>query len=80
VTICSFHYTAIIHIPNELFYENALEVYADRFMRESCCNWEELPKKDFPIIFHGVKGVDMREGNSPSFFNPEEASMVSYCL
>lgn len=30
----------------------------------------------FPIIFHGVMGKDEREGNSPSFFNPEEASTV----
>ena len=31
----------------------------------------------FPIIFHGVMGKDEREGNSPSFFNPEEAAKVT---
>ena len=36
-----------------------------------------LPTKDFPVIFHGVEGQDLREGNSPSFFNPEEAVEVA---
>lgn len=34
----------------------------------------------FPIIFHGVMGKDEREGNSPSFFNPEEAATVTSYL
>lgn len=34
----------------------------------------------FPIIFHGVMGKDEREGNSPSFFNPEEAATVTAYL
>ncbi len=34
----------------------------------------------FPIIFHGVVGVDKREGRSPSFFNPEEVIEVGKYL
>lgn len=34
----------------------------------------------FPIIFHGVMGKDEREGNSPSFFNAEEAATVTSYL
>jgi len=29
-----------------------------------------LLNKNFPLIFHGVEGQDLREENNPSFFNP----------
>jgi superfamily I DNA and/or RNA helicase len=35
-----------------------------------------LPNKGFPIIFHGLNGKDEREGNSPSWFNADEAREV----
>lgn len=70
---------SIIYVSNELFYENELEVCADEMMRNSLCSWDELPKKGFPIIFHGVQGEDKREPKSPSFFNPQEIKkVVSY--
>ena len=40
-----------------------------------------LPKKGFPIVFHGIKGFEQRKQNSPSYFNNQEASVVrDYCL
>ena len=40
-----------------------------------------LPKKGFPIMFHGVKGSEMRTWQSPSYFNIPEASVVrDYCV
>uniref|UniRef100_H2YF51 DNA2/NAM7 helicase-like C-terminal domain-containing protein n=1 Tax=Ciona savignyi TaxID=51511 RepID=H2YF51_CIOSA len=66
----------IINIPNECFYESELQVMADLYMRESLCKWEHLPKTDFPLIFHGICGRDVKEENSPSYFNGEEAAMV----
>ncbi|KAK2861814.1 hypothetical protein Q5P01_001347 [Channa striata] len=66
----------ILKIPNELFYENELQVYADQWDREAYCNWEYLPKKGFPVIFHGVMGKDEREANSPSFFNVSEIEVL----
>ena len=44
--------------------------------RECFCTWKELPKKGFPLIFHGIAGQDTREEKSPSFFNPEEVAKV----
>uniref|UniRef100_A0A8C4IA42 RNA helicase n=1 Tax=Dicentrarchus labrax TaxID=13489 RepID=A0A8C4IA42_DICLA len=38
-------HAAILKIPNELFYENELQVFADQWDREAYCNWEYLPKK-----------------------------------
>lgn len=41
-------HAAILKIPNELFYENELQVFADQWDREAYCNWEHLPKKVSP--------------------------------
>ncbi|XP_023659848.1 putative helicase mov-10-B.1 isoform X3 [Paramormyrops kingsleyae] len=69
----------ILHIPNELFYDSELQVFADRKLRESCCQWEHLPQQGFPVIFHGVMGKDEREANSPSFFNTAEVhELIEY--
>ena len=42
--------------------------------------WEELPNKNFPIIFHPVFGKDEREGSSPSFFNVPEVETIERYL
>ncbi|KAM6976888.1 putative helicase mov-10-B.1 [Aplochiton taeniatus] len=63
---------AILKIPNELFYDGELQVFADEILRNSYCRWEHLPRTGFPVIFHGVAGRDEREANSPSFFNTAE--------
>lgn len=45
---------------------------------EDLISWNELPNKNnFPCLFYGIEGEDMREGDSPSFFNQYEASTVS---
>lgn len=67
---------AILEIPNQLFYENELQVFADQWERDTYRNWEHLPKKGFPVIFHGVMGKDEREANSPSFFNVSEIEVL----
>jgi len=68
---------AILYLPSQLFYDNELIASADETMRSSFCKWDELPNKnEFPIIFHGVLGIDIQEGNSPSWFNPTEAILV----
>ncbi|XP_062047961.1 helicase MOV-10 isoform X2 [Lepus europaeus] len=70
----------ILEIPNRLYYDGELKACADIVDRERFCRWEGLPRQGFPIIFHGVMGKDEREGNSPSFFNPEEAATVTSYL
>ncbi|NXP01025.1 SDE3 helicase, partial [Certhia brachydactyla] len=73
---------AILRIPNELFYDNELKVFKSNGLdiRNLYCNWEELPKKGFPIIFHGVCGEDQREARSPSFFNTAEIEVLVHYL
>ncbi|NWH92946.1 SDE3 helicase, partial [Aegithalos caudatus] len=73
---------AILRIPNELFYDNELKACRSDGLdiRNLYCNWEELPKKGFPIIFHGVCGEDQREAKSPSFFNTAEIEVLVHYL
>jgi helicase MOV-10 len=68
----------ILELSNHRFYNGKLQACADKFVRENLQNWEHLPKKGFPLIFHGVEGQDSREGNSPSWFNPDECQIVKY--
>ena len=63
---------AILELPNKLFYDGDLIVAADAMRRRRFSDWEHLPKRGFPVIFHGVEGEDMREMHSPSWFNPDE--------
>uniref|UniRef100_A0A8C7EKS7 RNA helicase n=1 Tax=Neovison vison TaxID=452646 RepID=A0A8C7EKS7_NEOVI len=71
---------ALLALPSRLFYHKELEVCADPAVVTSLLGWEKLPKKGFPLIFHGVRGSEAREGRSPSWFNAAEAVQVlRYC-
>jgi len=68
---------AILKLPNEMFYDNDLQSCGDRMMTHSLAKWEHLPNKTgFPLLFHSVESENLREGNSPSWFNPQEAELV----
>ncbi|KAK5863608.1 hypothetical protein PBY51_000629 [Eleginops maclovinus] len=67
---------AILEVPNELFYEGELLYCANEILRNSYCGWQYLKNKNFPVLFHGVTGVDEQEGNSPSFFNVAEVEVL----
>ncbi|KXN80947.1 Putative helicase mov-10-B.1 [Leucoagaricus sp. SymC.cos] len=70
----------ILQYPNERFYRSELQSCGDSAIVRSLENFDELPKKGFPIIFHGVIGKDAQEKSSPSFFNADEAILVKkYC-
>ena len=68
---------SILKLPNEMFYHNKLVCSGDIFKTGSFCQWEHLPCKNFPILFHGIDGENLREGTSPSWFNPQEAMEVA---
>ncbi|PFX17671.1 putative helicase MOV-10 [Stylophora pistillata] len=69
----------IIEIPKQLFYDNELKECAGE-IGDIMLDWEELPNKKFPMIFHAVYGKDEREENSPSFFNVTEVETVELYL
>ncbi|KAL4226058.1 hypothetical protein ACF0H5_014046 [Mactra antiquata] len=69
----------ILSLPSRLFYNDELIVKADPRLTHTFCKWNGLPVKHSPVIFHGVRGEDFREGNSPSWFNPmETVEVVKY--
>ncbi|XP_010764999.1 putative helicase mov-10-B.1 [Notothenia coriiceps] len=67
---------AILKIPNELFYAGQLQPYADIATYSAYCDWECLPRKGFPLIFHGVAGTDERDHNCPSVYNMAEVEVL----
>ncbi|KAG8235104.1 hypothetical protein J437_LFUL015531 [Ladona fulva] len=67
---------AILDLPNRLFYQGELMPSGERGITHSACNWEFLPKKGVPIIFHGVEGKEERDHHSPSYFNTSEIHQV----
>ncbi|XP_053517917.1 RNA helicase Mov10l1 [Artibeus jamaicensis] len=69
-------HAALLALPSRLFYHTELEVCADPKVAASLLGWEKLPRKGFPLVFHGVRGSEAREGRSPSWFNPAEAVQV----
>jgi helicase MOV-10 len=69
-------HSKILDLPNKTFYDGDLIAEADITRSHRFVDWEHLPKRGFPMIFHGVEGEDMREANSPSWFNPDEAQCV----
>ncbi|KDQ06473.1 hypothetical protein BOTBODRAFT_39565 [Botryobasidium botryosum FD-172 SS1] len=68
---------AILRFPNDQFYEGELQAWGNHDMINQLLDWGELGGRDFPIVFHGIRGKDEREGRSPSYFNIDEASLVS---
>ncbi|XP_075575545.1 RNA helicase Mov10l1 isoform X2 [Pelecanus crispus] len=73
-------HSALLALPSKLFYHKELEACADASVVTSLLHWEKLPRKGFPLIFHGIRGSETREGQSPSWFNPTEAVQVmQYC-
>ncbi|XP_075784114.1 RNA helicase Mov10l1 isoform X2 [Pelodiscus sinensis] len=73
-------HSTLLALPSKLFYHKELEACADASVVSSLLSWEKLPRKGFPLIFHGMRGTETREGHNPSWFNPTEAVQVMrYC-
>ncbi len=67
---------AILHYPNEKFYNNELEVCGDPGAINSFLGSSQLVSPKFPVVFHSLAGYNDRESTSPSYFNIAEASEV----
>ncbi|KAL2650062.1 hypothetical protein R1flu_018190 [Riccia fluitans] len=66
----------LLELPSRMFYNNELIAAAQSDTVHPPKDWQELKGRDFPMLFYGVKGQQMREGESPSYFNPVEAVKV----
>ncbi|KAI0253351.1 P-loop containing nucleoside triphosphate hydrolase protein [Lactifluus subvellereus] len=71
---------AIIAWPNRFLYEDRMRACASADVTHLLLNSRVLPKKGFPVVFHGVRGDEKRSRHSRSLFNIHEASIVrDYC-
>ncbi|KNC87454.1 hypothetical protein SARC_00436 [Sphaeroforma arctica JP610] len=66
----------LLELPSKLFYNNSLEACSENATDQSLLAWEELPTKA-PLLFYGVAGHYHQDGDSRSYFNDTEASLVS---
>ncbi|KAG2483250.1 hypothetical protein HYH03_017848 [Edaphochlamys debaryana] len=66
----------ILAVPNAAFYDGELLAAAAREEVTSLLHWEELPNRQVPILFHHLKGRDLQEARSPSWYNLEEINQV----
>lgn len=64
-------HSSILKLPNDMFYTD-LRSCGDVTVTMNMAQWQHLPKAGFPLIFHALHGENLREGNSPSWFNPTE--------
>lgn len=72
---------AIIAWPNRYLYEDIMRAYGDEAVTHRLVDSGVLQKKGFPIVFHGIKGLEKRTRQSPSRYNIYEASVVrNYCV
>ncbi|KAH9041519.1 RNA helicase, partial [Lactarius deliciosus] len=71
---------AIIAWPNRYLYEDKMRAHAIPVVARLLLQSDVLPKKEFPVVFHGIKGRELRAKHSPSYLNVHEASVVrDYC-
>ncbi|KAH9000980.1 P-loop containing nucleoside triphosphate hydrolase protein [Lactarius hatsudake] len=71
---------AIIAWPNRYLYEDIMRAHASVDVSRLLLQSDVLPKKGFPLVFHGIKGQERRTRHSPSYLNILEASVVrDYC-
>lgn len=67
----------ILEFPNRKFYRGELQACAAQSKSHRVVGrWNGLVDKDCPIVFHSVRGEDRRDKHSPSYFNPDEISVV----
>uniref|UniRef100_T1J397 RNA helicase n=1 Tax=Strigamia maritima TaxID=126957 RepID=T1J397_STRMM len=67
---------ALLTTSSELFYENELIPEVDSAEFHNILNYHFIPNKGFPLIFNGIQGEMLREGNNPSWFNPVEVIQI----
>ena len=70
-------HNAILQFPNQRFYGSRLRPHATPDIVDSLLYLDMLPTMGYPVIFHGVRGVEQNVAHNPSYFNVIEASLVA---
>ncbi|XP_058836477.1 putative helicase mov-10-B.1 [Topomyia yanbarensis] len=70
---------ALLELSNRMFYDGQLRAKAAPEVTHRCLHWHRLPNRTFPLILHRISGKFIKDQNSSSFFNRQEAiQVVSY--
>jgi hypothetical protein len=73
----------LLQLPSRLFYGGRLEACARADVLHSLLDWSgphATRDHRLPLLFIGVRGADMREAASPSYFNAQEVEVVMRTL
>jgi len=55
--------------------------YGNSYITYHMVNSDVLPRKGFPVVFHGIRGNEEHTTSSPTYFNVLEASIIrDYCM
>lgn len=63
---------AILQFSNSRFYDSKLRAKGPKDVITAACDWDRLPRKNFPIIFHRITYPSMQMEDGFSFYNPGE--------
>lgn len=69
-------HSSLLALPSFMFYENELVACAPVEVAERMAHFSWLPKPGVPLLFHGVRGENYQEADSPSWCNPAEVYHV----
>jgi putative helicase MOV10L1 len=67
---------SLLTLPSFMFYENELVSCASVETAEKMAHFSWLPKPGIPLLFHGIRGENYQETDSPSWCNPAEVYHV----
>lgn len=67
---------SLLTLPSLMFYENELVSCAPVETAEKMAHFSWLPKPGIPLLFHGIRGENYQETDSPSWCNPAEVYHV----
>eukprot|EP01062_Namystynia_karyoxenos_P074485 TRINITY_DN713_c0_g1_i3.p1 TRINITY_DN713_c0_g1~~TRINITY_DN713_c0_g1_i3.p1 ORF type:complete len:1403 (+),score=380.74 TRINITY_DN713_c0_g1_i3:95-4210(+) len=71
---------AITALYSDAFYEGSLVPRAPAESSARFTGWCELPNPEAPVLFWHVQGRERRDKDSPSWYNPEEITVVKHVL
>ncbi|EGD73907.1 hypothetical protein PTSG_05603 [Salpingoeca rosetta] len=68
---------SLLSVPSELFYQRDLMHCARPATTHAAINWEQLQRRDNPLLFWGVDGAMQTDYQSGSLTNPAEAEHIA---
>lgn len=73
-------HSALLSLPSFMFYDNELVPCAPPRVAQKLAHFNWLPTEGLPLLFHGIRGENFQEPDSPSWCNPAEVYHVARYL